>query len=427
MRHSTQHGFVFLFALFTLLMLVGLATTGMLRSVHTLVAITRTLTTLQELHTAEGGVDDALKQLASLTTNQINELLPQPPTRTLACALPNCTITVQDNIAGSIQDTDSLLLVTATATVNGVTQTIRTTIEVPRPVANAFNFVTAGWRINVSGNASIGDASQPLTDRGVLYVGGEPGPTGAFLTTNANDIWATRVDFSSSLPLAQLCTDCSNQAIFHGPPAFNQSVPSVSPVQIDLQPYYNEAVAEGHVISADTTYANATLTGVYYIECNVTLTLNGTITVNGTLVHEGCNKGNIALTHDSSLTIDSTNAGGPAFAKGFAIIGAPSLQLAQHSTIDITGFVMTNGTHDSFKADGIIRGGLIGVTDPTGVNVGAGPGPGTPSIATYPFNVVVLAGGAHIVYSPLPGTPPGFQSAPGNGVTAPTIRVWQDQ
>lgn len=258
MRHS-RGGFIFLLLLIVFPIMVGLATTGMLRSVHSILVITRVLTTLQELHAAEGGIDDALKQLAPLTPTHINQLLSQPPARTLACALPDCTITVQDNITGGTQDTDGLLLVTTTATANGITQTIRTTIEVPRPAPNAFDFVAAGSSISLSGNASIGDALRPPADRGVLYVGGEPGPTGSFGTTNSN-------------------------------------------------------------------------------------------------------------------------GGGPSFASGFAIIGAPGINLAMNSTIDITGFVMTHGTHDNLKADGAIRGGLMGVTDPTGVNVGNGPGPGTPTL-----------------------------------------------
>lgn len=413
-----DRGFAFLLTLFTLSGLITYSLVGLRISMSEVSTATKATGKTQAFYLAEAGLDGSLNQLRGSSSAAVTTMLSSLPA-SITCALPGCAAVLADDVAGSTQDTDGIVVLTVTGTAAGVSQRVQATLQVTTGTGpSAFDYMVAGSTVNLDGNASIGDA---LNSTGKIYAQGPPDQYGNLATSGANNVWVANIDFvnPSSLSLAALCPNCSDVATFHGPPIFNTNAPALPPLQIDLKPYYNQALAEGHVISADQTIQNQTLTGVYYVECGVSVLFKGTVTINGTIVHEGC-KGDINLASNSDFTVDSS--GPSSFAKGMAIIGVPDIGFGQTTTIHIKGVVMNSGYRSLLKAQGTIEGALIAVADawvpyPDLVN---NPGPGSYSAITFPL-APLNVNNAHLIFQQLPQNTPGLPSSGGVSVQ---VRSW---
>ncbi len=442
-RHHDKHGFILLATMAFLAGVLTLTSVGMTRSMIELLAAQRAVDVMQAFHLAEGSLDDALKQLKTLTPAQINGLLSH--TQTLTCELPGCGLSVSDNVAGSTQDTDGLIVVTAegkSVGVTKVTQRILATVQVGNPGGQAFNYAVAGSTINLDGQARIGTAFDTVKDAAKLYM--EDSPTGGTLITTASSkVYAGQLDFVNlaNLPLytgsPSLCPRCDDGSVFPLQPVdllANLHAPKLPSIVIDLAPYYSEALREQtidgnsyHHLTSDQTLQNVTLQGLIYIECGVNVVFKGTSTVNGTIVHEGCG-GNINIGSNGRLTIDSTVSTptfGVPFEPAIAILGQPDLGWGNTTTIDIKGFVMHNATRSVINTTGTIIGGVIAINAPSNSKMQNNPGPGGAGpIVWGPFSVAHLGGSTNVIFKPLAqnllkGQPAASQ--------APKVRVWRQQ
>ncbi len=352
-----RDGFLLITALFVLSGFLTISIAGLGRSVTELNASTRSGALTQALHAAEAGVDDALRAFSSGAFQRTDGW------NTTATCVDPCrtkTLTLQAGLT-AVSTVNDIGAFESTAIIRGsvgnpaqlsATQTLQVRLRRASSVPPAFRHVITGTTLNMDGNASIGD---PFNANATMYLNGPPDRTGSLATSGSNDVYAAEINFYNPAndSLADLCPNCNNASIIHQPVTFLEHAPPLPEIELDLRPYYAEAARQGHVISSDTAYDNANLTGVYYVECGVDLTFSGTSTVRGTIVHEGC-VGNIKVTSNSSLTIDSTN--GAQFAPGMAIVGAPSLGFGGTTTVNVNGFIMHHGPASVFAPTGTIEG-----------------------------------------------------------------------
>lgn len=420
---AQQEGFLLLIALFATTTVLAVSAVGLGRSMSELNAATRSLGTSQAFQLAEAGIDDALRELATGAFASADGW-----TTTSACSGTCRTKTLTLRAGLTVSSTvDDITTFEPTVTVRGASaqtlaaQSLQARLRRATVVPSVFTYVIAGTTLNLDGNARIGDL---LHNKSTVYLGGPPSSTGDLMTGNANEVYAKEIQFynPNGDPLAKLCKNCDNPAIFHQPLAFTANAPQLPDLELDLRPYYMEAVNEGHVLSADTTYTNANLTGVYYVECGVTITFAGTSTVTGTIVHEGCN-GHINVGSKGTLTLNSQI--GSQFAPGMAIVGAPSLGFGNGTTVNVTGFVMHHGPASVFASDGTIEGGLVGVNEAAlraaYPDLKNGAGPGSYSSLKFELTKVDVGGSAHLLFQPLSQPIPGVVGGGGG----PAILSWR--
>ena len=447
MQRLRKGGFILITTvLFILISLISLTSVGLVRTMTDMLAANTLVATTQAFHTAEAGIDGYLEFLRSSiagssnvpgTVNYILNHLTQQ--QNLPCDVPNCTILeVKDDVDDTdpSKDSNKIIVIRVSGGTGAISQTIQATIYVDTSNPTVYPYSVAGKTINMDGNSTFGD---PLEwAKTIIYAQGPPGVNGSFLADATNDIWASRVAFynPTGASLAALCPACSNPSIFHPEPFtnkptdFNTTAPKAPDLKIDLKPYYEEAVMEGpgHVISTTPSqpFKDTTLTGVYYVECGVTITFDGQVRVNGTIVHEGCGGEIRLLSHgkDDKLTIDST-AGTSPFSPGMAIIGAPSLMFKETAEMDITGLVMGRGGDvTNLKAHGTIHGSLIAVADVSAdyPELASNPGPGSESVLTFPLDELRVEN-ATIVFSAISGSGPPPETS---GVIA-KLRAWMQE
>lgn len=406
--------------LLAVLGLVALGNVGLMRSSFELTAARQQAAKQRAFYLAEGGIDRKIAQIADGVAGNDDDAI---PLTTLGAGRYKVDVT---DIGGG------LWRVVATGISGGRLQRLAATIEPPTaPPPSPFDYASASDILGLSGGATIGD----LSNRVKIHVsGGDTSGAWTALASSANnELWLSHIDFvnPNNLPIEELCPRCADASVFHPPFTYNLQADPLPDPQLDLMPYYQEALAQDallvsrgltpyHHISADRTFTDETLEGVIYVECQVKLTFTGTSVVKGTIVHEGCN-GDVSIGTNSALTIDSAaptdlNGDGikePPFAKGLAIIGAPDMKWPGTSTVDVRGFVMV--ATDDIAADGSIAGGILGVrptwytTDPELWN---NTGPGAAGLINFgPLKPNSLKGPAQVVFTPLEDTPPGFPSA----------------
>ncbi len=414
---TRQAGFLMVTALFILTGLLSLTVVGLTRSTTDLRVANVLIAKAQALHYAEAGIDGYLMELRNSVAGTTNQTLSSLPKHDLPCAVPNCLVLeVKDDADDADPSTDSnkMIVVRVRGMAGTVPQIVQAIIYVDTSNPTAYPYSVAGKTINMDGNSTFGD---PLEwDKTVIYAQGPPDAGGSILTTNTNEVWANRVAFynPTSEPLAALCPNCSDQSIFHPEPftmtptTFDLNAPKVPDLTVNLKPYYDAAVAAGHVISATPAqpFKDTTLTGVYYVECGVSIKFSGTVTVNGTIIHEGCG-GGIELTSNADLILNST-AGPSPFSPGMAIVGSPVLLFKETATMNVTGIVMSRGGDvTNLKAHGAIYGSLIAVEDGGACHpdLVSGPGPGVDSIVTYPLAELRVEN-AKIAFSAVSGDDP---------------------
>lgn len=415
-----QQGFLLLSTLLLATGLLGAMAVGLTRSLAETNATMQSVVIERAFQLAEAGLDDALVMLAA------------NPSRTACPTAPGFTCTIVDQ-------GDGTKLVTAVGTApNGSAASTSRTVRarVRTMVSNGvFDYAVAGTMLNMDGNARIGD---PF-NRATVYLSA----SGSSLTTTAgNQVWATKVDFAnpSNDSLATLCPRCDphDTGVFPNPVVFHSSsvAPRPSP-KIALTQYYNTARAQEasdpgkHYLTSDTLFTNATINGLLYVECGVTVTFKGLTTINGTIIHEGCG-GSLELQKEGStsanLIVNSEAATfqfGAPMAPGMAIVGAPRLGFSSQASIDITGHLM----HDpggTFAPTGTITGGFIGINAGTVAAANPGmvnnPGPGTTNAITWRLYGVHLGGSTAVVFKHLETSPPGLI---GSSSSSATLLLWQ--
>lgn len=405
--HSTRAGFLLMFVLFVISIPLMLIASSLGRSMTDLSAANRIAAMTRVLHTADGGVDEGLTFFQKSYASDVHALLADLP-RVLPCTLPGCALRVEDDDeadADVTNDTNRVIQIISGSVQGGAAQEVAALVQLDLSGPTVYPYAVAGTTVNMDGNATFGD---PLyADQTVIYVQGPMDPSGAYITSGNNDVWASKIAFHNpdSLPLATLCPNCTDYSTFHGPPEYATNAPLQPPLQLDLKPYYDQAVALGQVISADTTFNGVTLSGVYYVECGVNILFKNTVTLQGTIVHEGCG-GDMTLAEQSSLTIDS--AGGSQFAPGMAILGVPDLDFGRNVGIDIRGIVMGSGERSSIMSKtGLIRGSLLAVGDAWvgHPDLVSGPGPGQDSQLTFPLARLHISEATVLFSHVLDGTP----------------------
>ena len=416
---------VFLLALFGVTSVLTLSMAGLTRSASWLLAANRAVAKEQAFHLAEAGLDRALKEKLTgaftrldITNTLLNAVLyDQAPLSTGTYA-----VRVEDNDDGdgdTASDTDNRVIIRTSGLSGGTPASLTITVELANGgPPDPFHWTVAAAQIQLKGNAEVGD----IANRARIYHGND----GEFTTTASNEVWASEIAFydPNDLGLAALCGRCSDASIFHPMVTFDLDGPNLPDFGLDLRPYYNEAQAQGHVITSDTTFTNTSLSGVYYVECGVEMEFKDAVTVTGTIVHEGhCGGGptrSITVASGGSLTIDS--ASGAQFDRGMAIIGAPHLEFPNSSSITITGFVMAAGS-SKIAATGTIMGGvratLVPPQSPTQ------PGPDSAPFS-YGLGPITLDGGVRVIFSPLPGAPPTCVGCDGGGSEdeQPQVLLW---
>ena len=396
--------------------MLALATVGLGRATTELLAAQRLVDKTQAFHAAEGGLDAELQYIGTLDPAAIDGLFRDPP----AHPLDHCTVRVSDN--GNA--TDGVIIVTSQVTAPSLPtpQRVKATIQVGGGgVPLAFKYAMAGNQINLDGHASIGTWLDPAD----LYIE-ESRTSGSQSMTAAsgNVIYTKKMDFVNplNLPLYAgcptcLCPNCNNGGIFPFQPTdsfANLQAPKLPPIQIDLQPYYTEAIRQQsidgksyHHITATPAqpFNNETLEGVIYIECGVSVAFKGNVTVNGTIIHEGC-AGNLKINSQGHLTIDSarpTATFGEPFEKGIAVLGQPDILWGNTTSIDITGYVMYAAMRSTISTTGTIVGGIIAINAPDNLQMKNDPnGPGSAGLVTWgPFGDANLGGTTNIIFKPL--------------------------
>lgn len=419
--------------------LISFASIGLTRSLTDLQCANHVVAGIQAFHTAEAGVDGYLAFLRRSVAGEVNQLLSSLPQRDLPCdEVAGCTILeVRDDASDDAidgdpsRDSNKLIVIKVQGLVRNVPQMIEATLYVDTSNPMAYPYSVAGKTINMDGKSMFGD---PLEwDKTIIYAQGPPDAGGSFLTTNSNAVWAKRIAFynPTSALLPALCQNCDDPTIFHSkpsektPPTFDLNAPKAPDLTVDLKPYYDKALMTGHVISATPAQAfkDTTLTGVYYVECGVSLTFSGTVTIHGTIIHEGCG-GTIELLSQATLILNSTTGASP-FAPGMAIIGAPMLLFKETATMNITGIVMTQGGDvTNLKASGKISGSLLAVEDggATHADLVSGPGPGADSVITYPLAELRVEN-AQVTFSAVTGNDPSLMTS---GVIA-QLRAWRQE
>lgn len=423
--HEGTGGFLLMFSLFIVALLLTFTASALGRSVVELSAANRSADLMYALHLADGGLDDLLFTFRDSRASDMHALLADlDPPRMLGCTLTDCTLSVEDDgDAGNDANPTRLVRIRATGMHRGMTQEVDAIVELDLSAPEVYPYAVAGSTINMDGNATFGD---PLyADKTMIYVQGSPPLVDAsFLTSGTNNVWAAQIAFHNpnNLPLATLCPNCTDASTFHGPPTFTTNAPLQPDFTLDLKPYYDQAVATGpgHVIIADTTFENVSLQGVYYVECGVNVTFRNSVTLQGTIVHEGCG-GDLTLPEQGELVIDST--AGDQFAPGMAIIGVPDIDFGRNVVLDIKGIVMQSGARSNIMSKtGLIRGSLLAVKDAWigHPDLVSGPGPGQDSLLTFPLDVLHISEAKVLFSSVLDDT----QDPSNVGVQA-TMLMWE--
>lgn len=419
-KYVSSAGSAIMVVIFSTAMVLAFIVTTFARVSSQLSAVSRQSEVNRAFQMAEAGLDDRLTALNGVTADQIPGLIAQTPsTIPLGDGLSSFTYQYLDDGDPTI---DGVIL-RVTGTFRNTTQQLEGGVRLGGSAMNPiFNYAAAGRTINMDGNAIIGDA---FNAQAKLYTSGPATTSGLFATSGSNAVWAAQVDFynPTNQPLAIICPNCSNPAIFHAPVTFNMAAPSVPVLSLDLRPYYNQAVAEGHVITSSQTYTNQSLSGVYYVECGVSVTFKGNCSLRGTLVHEGCN-GDIKIASNGVLTIDSLS--GTQFDKGSAILGAPGIQFGNTTSIDISGVVMHTSSASVFSPTGSINGSFIGINGSSFAtkypDLVAGPGPGSYAYLDFPLENVHIGGGANVIFHALSTKIKGDVTASGG---KPQVLYWR--
>lgn len=475
-RIGARQGFFLLTSLLVTAGMSMVAVVTLTRALTEQAAISRMAATHQAFFLAEAAMDRAIAdpRLQGLTQAGIDSLLTVDSL--LFDHVPfgagTYTVTVQDNTepdGNPNVDTDQRIVLVIQGETTGridSTHTIQAMIQVSTGQPSPFDYAVSTGSIQLSGNAQLGDMATPAS----LYVHGSFNAAGwePFDTTGSSDVWASTIKFYNpeADPLSDLCPNCADSSIFHGPPTITSSgVTALPPLTVDLNPYYTESgVQQGvdglayHRITANRTISCGTssgggpsmihvpsgvVEGIIYVERDVNLTFSGACTVKGTIVHEGATSNSSAAkiikSDNTTLTIDSTaaNSFGTAFAPGVAILGGGVLDFSS-GTIMITGFVTAghtpgfSGKLSTVTTQTTITGGLIGIYSTPTSALPSVNGPGVPSI-TYNFtpwsNLATTFGNtgagpaSKILFQALPATPPGITGG-GSPTARPTPLVW---
>jgi hypothetical protein len=389
-----SNGYVLLAVLFIVTLLVNFILFGLVRSSQDLAGARLTTAMAQAFHLAEGGLDDQLARLEAMPSSAVNQLLRNLPAQ-LACSVPDCQLLITDDEEtdrNPTRDTNGLVVISATGTTGGIARRVRAIVAVDASAPETFPYGVAGSTIDMDGNATFGDSNDPTTT--TIFVQGPPQAGGSFLTSGTNNVYAGLVAFHNPYDYqpSTLCTNCSDPNTFHGPPAFDWHADAPDPLTLDLRRYYDEARYQQHVITTNTRFRNQTINGVWYVECGVTIDIEGSVTLNGTLVHEGC-RGQINLKEQASLTVDST-AGTRPFAPGMAIIGAPDLLTGRNTTVRVRGLVMMTGggTSKIPSKDGLVLGSMLAVQDvwEQYPQMALNPGPGSYPSIVFPLDTLTI-------------------------------------
>jgi hypothetical protein len=452
-KRLRSRGIVLLMSLLTMTIAATFIMYGLTRSMTELQAAQRVAARQQAFHLAEAGlVDELFRRQGSWAVQQIQDTLIAPAAQTYS--MPGGTSYTVDYVDYNADNnlTDRIVRLVSTGTVpfnSGMAiQTLTATIQLFVTQPTGFEYAVAGAGANMDGGATIGT----IADQVALYIDAEnPGPwagsQGNLLAGQANDVWATTINFynPNNRALAAICPKCDNASIFHGPPIFNMNAQQLAPVQIALKPYYDEAkreieqelsLAPGtydpavhtsyHHIKTDTTLRGDTnpatidYSGVIYVECGVALQLQGDkrnagIQLAAVIVHEGCDR-KIFTAPNTGLTIYEN-----AFAPGLAIIGAPWFDFSGTAEFNISGFIM--GTGD-MAASGTVTGGVIAIGTTAVAKSGSSPfpgqqkdfwGPGTDAYITWYPGTIHLGGQSNIIFKMLGGSLPGFPTSGSGG------------